>query len=73
MVRSSYEPSLPSVASTASPLTVALFTAAGIMLVTGVLSAIQTVPTVVTVTYYVSTFMVIGFLWAHGLRAVRQQ
>ena len=73
MERTSYERPLPSIASTVSPLTVALFAAAGIMLVTGVLTAVTTVPSIVTSAYYVSTFVLIVLLWVHGLQTVRQQ
>lgn len=68
-----HEWSYRAVTTVVTPLTAALFTAAGAMFVTGVISAFRTVPTVVTATYYVSTFVMVALLWAHSIRTVRQQ
>ncbi|WP_290810205.1 hypothetical protein [Halovivax sp.] len=58
--------------ATASPVTVALFLSAAVMIVTGVASALGPVPSVVTATYYVSVFVVVALMWVHGLRTARQ-
>lgn len=58
---------------TVSSVTTALVTAGVLMFLSGVATALFSVPSVVQAVYYVSSVFVVALLWVHSLQTVRQQ
>ena len=72
MTGGTYDRSFRAELATASPLTAAICTTAGIMCLSGLAVLVGPEIAVVTATYYVSSVATVLLFWIHGLRTARR-